>query len=80
MRERLHGEGGASRRFAIRMIVSVVATLVVMGVLGNVLISGQMRDRQIDSYAATQRADVLSFHAIGLARGTPWPPSARSTR
>ena len=70
-RERSRSEQGAARRFGVRMLASVVFTLVVMGVVGNVLISHQLEQRHIATYADVQRADVESFEAIGMREPKP---------
>ena len=69
--ERSQGEQGAMRRFGTRMFLSMALTLVAMGIVGDLVISHQLGERQIASYASTQRADVESFNAIGKREPDP---------
>lgn len=70
-RERSQGEQGAVWRFGTRMFVSVALTLVAMGVVGDLVISHQLGQRQIAAYASTHRADVESFNAVGKREPDP---------
>jgi len=55
----------------MRMLLSIALTLVAMGIVGDVVISRQLGERQIAAYAETQQADVQSFNAIGQREPDP---------
>jgi diguanylate cyclase (GGDEF)-like protein len=62
-RRATHGNG--ARAFGLRLFAALAAALAVIGLLANVLLTDQLKRRQIADYARTQHADVNSFEAIG---------------
>jgi diguanylate cyclase (GGDEF)-like protein len=62
-RRATHGNG--ARAFGLRLFAALAAALAVIGLLANVLLTDQLKRRQIADYARTQHADVKSFEAIG---------------
>ena len=59
--------------FGARLLLAGLLTVAFVGVVGYILIAGQLRQSQIDTYAAAHRADVQSFEVIG--RRDPSTPS-----
>ena len=57
--------------FGVRLFVAVAVTFVVVGVVGFVLIDRQLNRREIDEYAATQRADVQGFEHEAARAAAP---------
>jgi diguanylate cyclase (GGDEF)-like protein len=51
--------------FGLRLFVAIAAALVVIGLLANVVLTDQLKRRQIADYATTQQADVKTFEALG---------------
>jgi diguanylate cyclase (GGDEF)-like protein len=62
---RHRGEGASARAFGLRLFLAVAVAFVAVGVLANVALTDQLKRRQIETYARTQRADVESFEATG---------------
>lgn len=55
------GENGSTFGFGMRLFVAIALTFILIGVAGYVLVDRNLSRRQIDSYAAIQRADADSF-------------------
>jgi diguanylate cyclase (GGDEF)-like protein len=64
MRRRL-GERGPL--FGLRLFLSFVVTVALLGFVGYRLILHELRTSQIENYSATQRADANSLEAVGAA-------------
>jgi diguanylate cyclase (GGDEF)-like protein len=63
---RARGDERTARRFGLRMLLSIAVTLGAIGAVGEVLITHQLRERQIATYARAHAADVESFRLIGV--------------
>ncbi|MEN3285343.1 MAG: hypothetical protein V7607_6483 [Solirubrobacteraceae bacterium] len=63
--------GTGSTAFALRLLAAVAATFVVIGALANLVVTDQLKRRQIDTYARTHAADVKSFEASGRRNTDP---------
>jgi diguanylate cyclase (GGDEF)-like protein len=61
----------SERAFALRLMAAIAATFCIIAVLANVLIADQIEQRQLDSYARTQIADVESFESVGRTASSP---------
>ena len=65
-RARRHSaDGNGASAFGLRLFAALAAALAVIGLLANLLLTDQLKRRQIADYARTQQADVKSFEAIG---------------
>lgn len=71
VRNGFRGERGAVRRFGLRMFGSVVLVLVAVGLVGEIVVTSQLKRQQVHNYAVEQRADVQSFEEIGVRAGDP---------
>jgi diguanylate cyclase (GGDEF)-like protein len=78
-RRRLSRGNGAAG-FGLRLLVAVGVALAAIGVVTNLLLTDQLKRRQIDDYARTQRADVRSFEAIGRAHADDPAIAVREVR
>jgi diguanylate cyclase (GGDEF)-like protein len=58
---RVAGENDSAFGFGMRLFVAIALTFILIGVVGYVLVDRNLSRRQIDSYAAIQRADADSF-------------------
>ena len=58
------GEGGGSA-FAVRLVVSFAAALVLVGLVGYFFMDRQLRASQVERFAAAQRSDALAFESFG---------------
>jgi diguanylate cyclase (GGDEF)-like protein len=58
-------DGNGASAFGLRLIAALAATLLVIGVAANLVLTDQLKHRQIADYARTQQADVKSFEATG---------------
>jgi diguanylate cyclase (GGDEF)-like protein len=58
---RVAGENGSAFGFGIRLFVAIALAFALIGVIGYVLVDRNLQRRQIDSYAAIQRADADGF-------------------
>jgi diguanylate cyclase (GGDEF)-like protein len=54
-----------NRAFGLRLFAAIAATLAVIGLLASVVLTDQLKRRQIADYARTQQADVKTFEATG---------------
>src|ERR1700694_4679587 len=68
------GHEGSAFAFGIRLLATVVVTFAVVGVTAYVFLERNQAQRQIDDYAAAQRADARAFEAVGAR--APKPPEA----
>jgi diguanylate cyclase (GGDEF)-like protein len=65
---RAGAQDGSAVAFGVRLLATVLLTLAVIGVTGYVLLERTLADRQISTYAATQRGDARAIeHAAALA-------------
>jgi diguanylate cyclase (GGDEF)-like protein len=62
-------QGASARAFGLRLLLAVAAAFAVIGALANVVITDQLKRRQLDTYVRTQLADVESFEATGREAG-----------
>ena len=58
------GEGGGSA-FAVRLVVSFAAALVLVGLVGYFFMDRQLRASQVERFADAQRSDALAFESFG---------------
>jgi diguanylate cyclase (GGDEF)-like protein len=58
---RVAGENGSAFGFGMRLFVAIALAFALIGVIGYVLVDRNLQRRQIDSYAAIQRADADGF-------------------
>ena len=66
----LHGDGSAVG-FGARLLVTVAVTFVVVGAVGYALIDRQLNRRQVNEYAAIQRADAQGFEHEAASVSAP---------
>jgi diguanylate cyclase (GGDEF)-like protein len=59
----------ASTTFGLRLLAALAATLLVIGLVANLVVTDQLKRRQIDTYARAHAADVRSFEATGREAG-----------
>src|SRR3954469_4123055 len=64
-------DDGATRAFALRLLVSFAATLALVGTAGYLYMDRQQRLSQIARYAAIQRSDSRTFESFGASARTP---------
>lgn len=62
---------GSALAFGIRLLATVVVTFAVVGVTAYVFLERNQAQRQIDDYAAAQRADARAFEAVGARAHEP---------
>ncbi|MDQ1607181.1 MAG: hypothetical protein QOJ18_1548, partial [Microbacteriaceae bacterium] len=58
------GEGGGSA-FAVRLVVSFAAALVLVGLVGYFFMDRQLRASQVERFADAQRSDASAFESFG---------------
>jgi diguanylate cyclase (GGDEF)-like protein len=58
-------DGSGASAFGLRLVAAIAVTLIVIGAVADVVLTGQLKRRQIDDYARTQQSDVRSFEATG---------------
>jgi diguanylate cyclase (GGDEF)-like protein len=66
---RAGSDGSGAGAFGLRLIAAIAATLLVIGVVANLVLTDEIKQRQIADYARTQQADVKSFEATGREAG-----------
>jgi diguanylate cyclase (GGDEF)-like protein len=59
------GDGGGSA-FAVRLVVSFAAALILVGLVGYFFMDRQLRASQVDRIADSQRSDALAFESFGV--------------
>jgi diguanylate cyclase (GGDEF)-like protein len=67
----------ASLAFALRLLVSFVAALFVVGVVGYAIMDGQLRSSQIERYAEAQRTDARTFEIVAATSASHQQAIAR---
>jgi diguanylate cyclase (GGDEF)-like protein len=65
------GHEGSAFAFGIRLVATIVVTFAVVGITAYVFLERNEAQRQIDDYAAAQRADARAFEAVGARAPKP---------
>jgi diguanylate cyclase (GGDEF)-like protein len=65
LRGRRREASGGSSAFALRLAVSFVAALILVGVAGYLFMDSRLRASQIDRFAATQKSQAETFELFG---------------
>jgi diguanylate cyclase (GGDEF)-like protein len=78
-RRRRNAEGG-SFAFALRLVLSFAAALIVVGVVGYWFMDIQLRGSQISRYAAIQKANAQTFEYYGRYAQTPAQATTQISR
>jgi diguanylate cyclase (GGDEF)-like protein len=65
------GADGGVSAFAVRLVVSFAAALILVGVAGYFFMDRQLRASQIERFAAAQRSDAATFELYGARSKTP---------
>ena len=68
---RIARENDSAFAFGARMFAAVALTFALLGALGYVLVDRNLERRQIQNYAADQRADARSFEDVAGRAATP---------
>jgi diguanylate cyclase (GGDEF)-like protein len=64
-------EQGSAFAFGIRLLAAGALTFAVVGITAFVLLERNLAQRQVNDYAAAQRADVKAFEAVGHRAPNP---------
>lgn len=59
------GEERSAFAFGVRLFAALALTFTAVGITAYVLLEGNIAERQINDYAAAQRADAKAFEAVG---------------
>jgi len=68
---RIAGENGSAFGFGARLFAAVALTFALIGVVGYVLVDRNLEHRQIENYAAAQRADARGFEDVAGRASSP---------
>jgi diguanylate cyclase (GGDEF)-like protein len=70
-KRRIARENDSALAFGVRMFAAVALAFALLGALGYVLVDRNLEHRQIQTYAADQRADARSFEDVAGRAATP---------
>jgi len=70
-KRRIARENDSALAFGVRMFAAVALAFALLGALGYVLVDRNLEHRQIQNYAADQRADARSFEDVAGRAATP---------
>src|ERR1700728_3159899 len=70
-KRRIARENDSALAFGVRMFAAVALAFALLGALGYVLVNRNLEHRQIQTYAADQRADARSFEDVAGRAATP---------
>jgi diguanylate cyclase (GGDEF)-like protein len=62
---RLDRGDGSGSAFAVRLVVSFAAALMLVGLVGYFFMDRQLRASQVDRFAAASRSDAMAFESFG---------------
>ncbi len=68
---RIAGENGSAFSFGSRLFAAVALTFALVGAVGYVLVDRNLEHRQIENYAAAQRADARGFEDVASRAASP---------